>query len=209
MNHNSHSTSTPRAGQLPIDIDHVIARLADQQAHFSGYIDRRWHDLDARQLARLLSLYGQNATRLGRLLRDRCAIGGKMSEERADFFKEAWERLKVMEMEGELDGYDFPALDDEPEDDDLDSCRPPICIDDVIADLDDKQARLSQYLDRRWRDPEVKHLDRLLAVYSHNASRLGRLLRDRCALYGEPPDPFKEIINAALDRLSEEWGIDL
>lgn len=63
---------TTRAGQLPIDIDRVIAHLADQQTQFSGYIDRGWPDLDVKQLARLLSLYGQNATRLGRLLRDRC-----------------------------------------------------------------------------------------------------------------------------------------
>ena len=69
-------TSTSYASEPPIDIADVIAQLAGQQARFVAHIDGGWDDLDAGRLARLLTLYGQNATRLGRLLRDRAAIYG-------------------------------------------------------------------------------------------------------------------------------------
>ena len=74
MNDNSLHTSTSH--EYYIDLDARIANLADRQAGFSDYVDRRWHDLSVRQLARVLRCHGQTAVRLGRLLRDRCGMGG-------------------------------------------------------------------------------------------------------------------------------------
>lgn len=201
MNDQWLSEHSTKAGQIPIDIDDLIACLTEQQAQFSRYIDRRWHDLDARQLARLFSTYGQNASRLGRLLRDRFALYGK-TEEFKDLISRTLDRLDAQQRD-EIVGHAPPAQDDDA------SPQPPVDIDDVITDLADKQARLSQVLDRLWHDPDAEHLDRLLAVHSHNAVRLSRLLRDRCAIYGPPPDPRQVAINAALDRISKEWGIEL
>jgi len=62
------------AGRPPDDIDVRIADLADKHAHFSQYIDRHWHDVGVRQLARALSVHASNAVRLARLLRDRRVI---------------------------------------------------------------------------------------------------------------------------------------
>ena len=70
------STHTDRPATPPIDIDHVIAQLAGHQAYLAAHIDRHWDDLEPLQLARTLSLYGQNAARLGRLFHDRPAILG-------------------------------------------------------------------------------------------------------------------------------------
>ena len=73
MNDNSLHTSTSH--EYYIDLDARIANLADRQAGFSDYVDRRWHDLSVRQLARVLTVHGQTAVRLGRLLRDRRGTG--------------------------------------------------------------------------------------------------------------------------------------
>jgi len=93
--------------------------------------------------------------------------------------------------------------------DEPDPDAPPICIDDVIADLEDKQARLGSDLDRLWEDAEARHLNRLLAVYSRNAARLSRLLRYRCDIYGQPPDPKDVAMDLALHYVGQMWGIDL
>ena len=74
MNDNSLHRNTSH--EYYIDLDARIANLADRQAGFSDYVDRRWHDLSVRQLARLLRGHGQMAVRLGRLLRDRRGMGG-------------------------------------------------------------------------------------------------------------------------------------
>jgi len=134
---------------------------------------------DPAQLVRLLPLYGQNTTRLSRFLRDRCDFYGNPDDE-------------TLASESDPDPGSLP-----------------IQIDDLIADLAAKQTRLSQHLDRCWQNPDAEHLDRLLAIYSQNATRLGRLLHDRYAIYGPPPNPFSVVIDQALDRLSEEWGIEL
>jgi hypothetical protein len=167
MNDNS---TTPRLDDLPVDVDNAIGRLADWQVYLSDYIDRHWDDLDVRQLARSLSVHGMNAVHLGRLLRDRLALG-------------------------------------------LSPYQPPAHIDDVIADLDDKLARLSQHIDRLCHDSEIEHWIRLISVYSHNVGRLSRLMCDRRALCraacDEQSGQFQEAINLALDQLSAEWGIEL
>jgi hypothetical protein len=193
-------TQSPDTTALPIEIDDVIAHLAAQQAQFASYLDRHWDDLGVHRLARLLSLYGQNATRLGRLLRDRGDIYGddydrlKAVVEKLE--KELEDELRA-EQEGVEPDTDTPTSEDEPI-----SCEPPVLIDAVITDLADRQVRLSQYLDRCWHGPDVEHIDRLLAIYSHNAIRLGRLLRDRCAMHGRPPDPVEAMWDAALDEIN-------
>ena len=185
-----------KAAQIPIDVDLVIARLADQQAHLADHLDRRWDDLGPGRLARLLATYAANAVRLGRLLRDRAPVGGKMSEEQLDLL------LKIDRDDEDPDAE--PAAADQPDPD-----APPLCVDDVIAGLDRLQARLGHHLDRLWRDPDASGLDRLLAVYGRNASRLGQLLRYRCDIYGPPPDPLELAIDMALYSLGQKWGINL
>ena len=84
-------------------------------------------------------------------------------------------------------------------------------IDEVIADLVDKQRRLSAYIDDCIAQDDVSPADmtRLLALHGQNASRLGRLLRDRQALAGPELDELTQAIGLALDELSEELGIEL
>ena len=80
-------------------------------------------------------------------------------------------------------------------------------IDDVIADALDKQARLSAILD----DPtlDAHDLAKLLAIHGQNASRLGRLLRDKRALSGESADGLLTALGTALDEIATELGITL
>ncbi len=59
---------------LPFSIDDVIASLFDKQLILSRYIDENEDHLSIRQYARLVGLYGQGASCLGRLLRDRMAL---------------------------------------------------------------------------------------------------------------------------------------
>jgi len=84
-------------------------------------------------------------------------------------------------------------------------------IDEVIADLVEKQRRLSAYIDGCIAQDDVSPTEvvRLLALHGQNASRLGRLLRDRQALAGPELDELTEAIGLALDELSEELGIEL
>jgi hypothetical protein len=87
-------------------------------------------------------------------------------------------------------------------------------IDDVIQDLAAKQARLSAYIDtlldgRGEARPRPEDVTRLMALHAQTASRLGRLLRDRAALSGSRDADLQAGIDAALDDLGRELGIDL
>ncbi|MDY6877366.1 MAG: hypothetical protein SWK90_14340 [Chloroflexota bacterium] len=170
MNDNSlHSLHTSTSREYYIDSDARIADLADRQAGFSDYVDRRWHDLSVRQLARVLTVHGQTAVRLGRLLRDRRGMGG-------------------------LGG-------------------PPVSIDAIIADLDDKLGRLSQDTDERWPELDsenVKPWGTLVTVYSQNCVRLGQLMCTRRDLReASSSDELDADMDAAIACLSEAWGIEL
>ena len=55
----------------------------------------------------------------------------------------------------------------------------------------------------------ITELARLLSIHGANASRLGRLLRDRRALSGDAADGMSGAIAQALDELSTELGMDL
>ncbi len=50
---------------------------------------------------------------------------------------------------------------------------------------------------------------RLLALHGQNASRIGRLLRDKRALSGASADGILGAIGQALDELSTELGVPL
>jgi hypothetical protein len=54
-----------------------------------------------------------------------------------------------------------------------------------------------------------REITRLANSAFRGASTIARLLRDRRALVGEADDRIAGVIAAALDELSEEWGIDL
>ncbi|MGD8245648.1 MAG: hypothetical protein PVI63_10695 [Anaerolineae bacterium] len=72
-------------------------------------------------------------------------------------------------------------------------------IETVILDLCIKQAGLSRYIEVHSEDLSAEELARFLQIHGQNASRLGRLLRDRRALCGEG-----EGMSAAIARALEE-----
>jgi hypothetical protein len=89
---------------------------------------------------------------------------------------------------------------------------PPNCtIDAVIHMLYHKQVALDAYIDRILvtGQPSVPELSHLLQIHGQNASRLGRLLRDRRALSGDAADGISGAIAQALEELSTELGTDL
>ena len=87
--------------------------------------------------------------------------------------------------------------------------RPDRTIDAIIADLMEKQTRLSALLDEIDDPDEVVRAARLFALYGQNASRLGRLLRDKRALSGDAADGLLDALGKALDEISTEVGIKL
>jgi len=181
------------ADPCPPDLDDVIVRLADQQTALSRYIDRRWSDLDDVHLARLLSIHGQNAARLGHLLRDWRAIHGEPLDPLQQAMDEALDRAGVVlgiDL-GSSDPLDAPAY-------------PPIDIDDIIADLDGKCTRLARHLDRCLQDGDDDRFPRLAALYSRNTAHLGRLFRVRRALYLRTPEELEALIASMLDASAGE-----
>ena len=83
-------------------------------------------------------------------------------------------------------------------------------IDGVIADLADRQARLTAFLERVLVEGgDVIEVAKVFALHGQNASRLGRLLRDKRALSGQSADGLLEAIGVALDEISTELGIRL
>jgi hypothetical protein len=83
-----------------------------------------------------------------------------------------------------------------------------VTIADILADLIDKQARLTELIDAA--DPDdVRTLVRLFSLHAQNASRMGRLLRDQRALSGQAADGIAGAIAQALDELSSELGLPL
>jgi hypothetical protein len=81
-------------------------------------------------------------------------------------------------------------------------------IDDIITDLAEKQALLSDFIDEAFTDPPagitVDRLIRVFNLHGQNASRLGRLLRDRQALRGRSDDGLSAAIAEALAELESE-----
>ena len=84
-------------------------------------------------------------------------------------------------------------------------------IDTIIDMLYDKQVALDRYIDRILTTgrPSTQELIHLLRIHGQNASRLGRLLRDRRALSGDAADGISGAIAQALEELHNELGTDL
>ncbi|MBE9471187.1 MAG: hypothetical protein IMY75_03635 [Chloroflexi bacterium] len=201
MNHKElPADDTPPTDQpaINVDIDTIIVSLHEQHTSLSQHIDHHWHDLDANHLARFLALHGQNATRLGRLLRDRCAIHGKPEDPMDTDIR------IVLNVLSEIKGIDLLNPEDRIILAQGDPKQPPIDIQLLITNLHDKQARFSHYIESHRHDLDATSLARLFTVYGQNATRLGRLLRDRHAIYGEPFDQPDDISPA-----TEEWIANL
>jgi hypothetical protein len=88
---------------------------------------------------------------------------------------------------------------------------PPRTIDEIIADLAEKQGALSAYIDSLLNDDDtaLEDVARVLKIHGMNASRLGRLLRDKRALSGKAADGIAGAVAQALDELSTELNVDL
>jgi hypothetical protein len=86
-------------------------------------------------------------------------------------------------------------------------------IDEIIADLAEKQILLSDFITETLSDPDGRvtadGLMRVFALHGQNASRLGRLLRDRRALSGDAADGISAAIAQALEELQTELGTQL
>ncbi len=83
-------------------------------------------------------------------------------------------------------------------------------IEGIVADLADRQALLTAYLEQVLADDgNIGEVAKVFALHGQNASRLGRLLRDKRALSGESADSLLEAIGKALDEISTELGIEL
>jgi hypothetical protein len=88
--------------------------------------------------------------------------------------------------------------------------RPLTTIDELIADLAERQARLSDYLDRCGPTLPLRNWVTLLRVHGQTASKLARLLRDKRAREKKAFDNMiEDAIVQALRELGEEWGICL
>jgi hypothetical protein len=91
-----------------------------------------------------------------------------------------------------------------------DAARDLTQIEQVIADLAERQAMLTEYIAAQVvGGADIGDVARLFALHGQNASRLGRLLRDQQALSGESAGVLLEAIGQALDELSAELGIQL
>jgi hypothetical protein len=62
------------------ELDAVTADLLRRLEQLSQYIDEHIRELGAGDLAKLLSLQGQLASRLSRLMKDRAALAGQVDE---------------------------------------------------------------------------------------------------------------------------------
>ncbi len=78
-------------------------------------------------------------------------------------------------------------------------------IDRLIADLEQHQAQLAQLIAA---ETDVEVLMKLYAIHGLNASRIGRLLRDRKVLSEGAANQAEDAMMAALDELNaaEPWA---
>ena len=86
-----------------------------------------------------------------------------------------------------------------------------IDLDAAILDLQRRLDQLSDYIDQGLNDAKLDIGDyaRLTGLQGQLASRLGRLIRDRQSIAGDTDNQTLDALNAALDSISEEWGIEL
>lgn len=75
-------------------IDGVIADLARRQEQLTDYLERVLaQGGDVADIARVFALHGQNASRLGRLLRDQRALSGKSADGLLDAIGKALDEI--------------------------------------------------------------------------------------------------------------------
>jgi hypothetical protein len=82
-------------------------------------------------------------------------------------------------------------------------------IDAIIGQLYQRQLRLDDYIDEVEDAASIEEISHLLRIFGQNASRLGRLLRDRRALSGDAADGISGAIAQALAELETELGTPL
>ncbi len=82
-------------------------------------------------------------------------------------------------------------------------------IDDLVADSLRRHAELGAWIDTHAAEMDADTMLRLFALHGQNASRLGRLLRDKRALSGQAADGLLTAIATALDEISTELGVTL
>ena len=82
-------------------------------------------------------------------------------------------------------------------------------IDAIIEQLYQRQLRLHDYIDEVEDAASIEEILHLLRIFGQNASRLGRLLRDRRALSGDAADGISGAIAQALAELETELGTEL
>jgi hypothetical protein len=181
MDHNSFDTPAPPSRDHCPDIEDVIVSLFDRQISLSQYIDDHWDKLDVSDLITFLTLHGQNAARIRRLLHDWCTLYGEPRPEHD------WDGpVAQLAREIATSPFTWCTGSPKPEPEFSDSRRPlPIDHRRLIADLDRKQTRLSHYIDCHRRELDTKTLARLSRIYGQNASRLGRLLCDQPRFSGK------------------------
>jgi hypothetical protein len=80
----------PRAPAITIDA--ILADLAAKQVRLSELLDAA-DPSDLKNLARLFSIHSQNASRLGRLMRDQRALSGKAADGIAGAIAQALDEL--------------------------------------------------------------------------------------------------------------------
>lgn len=76
-------------------IEDVIADALRRQAELSAYIDARASEMTADDLVKLFALHGQNASRLGRLLRDARALSGRSADSLLDAIGTALDEINT------------------------------------------------------------------------------------------------------------------
>jgi hypothetical protein len=82
-------------------------------------------------------------------------------------------------------------------------------IDAIIEQLYQRQLRLDDYIAQVEHAASIEEISHLLRIFGQNASRLGRLLRDRRALSGDAADGISGAIAQALAELETELGTEL
>ncbi len=86
------ATPDPKGTDPAAAIADILADLADQQTRLAEMIDAADPD-DVRTLVKLFSLQAQNASRMGRLLRDQRALSGQAADGMAGAIAQALDEL--------------------------------------------------------------------------------------------------------------------
>lgn len=86
----------------------------------------------------------------------------------------------------------------------------------IIRDLHRRLTQLSSYIDYGLEREgvgetslDLSEYAQLVSLQGQLASRLGRLMRDQHRIAGDAAGELTEAVNAALDDISAEWGIEL